>query len=90
MTADDLSRSCVSRYEALRGGALGAPVAPELRGGLAILLRRGLWAWVRAVSAEPGSRRTPHASGEPAPVARSHDLIHLFADLALGLPRRTP
>jgi len=81
MIAMGPSGSCVERYEALRGGALGDPVAPELRGGLAVLLRRGMWAWMRAVSAEPDSQR-PQVSEDIARLNHPHDLVHLLADLA--------
>lgn len=84
MTADDLARSFVSRYEALRGGALGAPVAPDLRAGLAVLLRRGIWAWVRAVSVESGPQRASHPCGGPAEMDSPREFVHLLADLALG------
>lgn len=77
---DEMARSCVCRYEALRGGALGQPVVPELRGGLAVLLRRGLWAWMRVVSVEAASRQASHPSGASI---RPGDLVDLLADLTV-------
>ena len=82
VTVDDGSRSCVSRYEALRGGALGQPVAPEHRGGLPVLLRRGMWAWLRAMASESGPKRRPIAGALLAGPAPS-DLVHLLADITL-------
>lgn len=38
-----------AKYEVLRMAALGQPLPLEARSGLALLLRRGLWGWVRAL-----------------------------------------
>jgi len=78
----DLSASGVSRYEALRGGALGEPVAPDLRGGLTVLLRRGMWAWLRVVSAEPRCAVAPRQSDHADHRRDDRALVHLLADLA--------
>lgn len=80
MTTPDITRSRVSGYEALRGGALGEPVAPELRSGLAVLLRRGLWAWFGAVSAE--YVELPRRPSDIAQPRNAGVLVHLLADLA--------
>jgi hypothetical protein len=88
MTADEFSGTLVFRYEALRGGGFGQPLAPELRAGLAVLLRCGMWAWVRAVSAEPDPQRVPNPCGGPARMA-PREFINLLADLALGHLGRT-
>lgn len=75
----------VDRYEALRRGALGAPLAPSAREGLAVLLGRGMWAWARAVRGEPCARP---ARGAPVATtlgdAPSHRLAGLLAELALA------
>lgn len=75
----------VDRYEALRRGALGAPLAPAARVGLTVLLCRGMWAWARAVADPP---RTPAAQDVPVSrglaVASPHRLAGLLAELALA------
>lgn len=75
----------VDRYEALRCGALGVPLAPAAREGLAVLLGRGMWAWARAVVDPPCARAVqglPAATGvAPTP---SHRLADLLAELALA------
>jgi hypothetical protein len=43
-------RDVDARYEMLRGGALGLPIAPEARAGLAVLWHRGVAAWLAVVS----------------------------------------
>lgn len=88
VVSGDCPGSCVARYEALRGGALGQPVAPEHRSGLVVLLRRGMWTWARAVVGKPELMRAagPYAPGAgPEPRA----LIHLLADLILAPAWRT-
>lgn len=84
VTGDDVSPSCVFRYEVLRSGALGQPVAPEHRSGLVVLLRRGLWTWFRAVTYDPDTRRRP---GVPQAGFAPGELVHLLADLTHISPR---
>jgi hypothetical protein len=43
----------ISRYEKLRSGALGQPVELGARGGLGLLLSRGLWKWAQLIAPEP-------------------------------------
>ena len=75
----------VNRYEALRVGALGAPLAPAARVGLAVLLGRGMWAWARAAADPPpcnqAARGVTAASVAATP---SHRLAGLLAELALA------
>lgn len=81
------TRVIVDRYEALRRGALGAPLAPAARAGLAVLLCRGMWAWARAVANPPCARAAEAAHSLPAagvaPAPRHH-LAGLLAELALA------
>lgn len=83
MEAASGSQSHVVCYEALRGGALGRPVAPEQRRGLVVLLHRGLWAWARSLSRAPGPVR-PLALGKPLAGPAPQVLVHLLADLTLA------
>ena len=82
MAVDDTFPSIVVRYETLRDGALGQPIAPEHRNGLVVLLRRGMWAWVRAISDEGRQRQSPsRCTRTPGPARRT--LVHLLADLTV-------
>jgi hypothetical protein len=81
--------SLVSRYEALRGGALGQPIGPDARAGLTVLLRSGVWAWARAMTTESSPMRTPPRSTDPVPHVRPGDLVRLLADMTLASVRRT-
>jgi hypothetical protein len=81
------------RYEILRAAALGTALPPEARSGLAILLQRGMWAWVRAILQAPcqcSSAAAPRAAG--LPVAREaserRTVIHLLAAMVMAIPER--
>lgn len=76
-----------SRYEALRAGGLGLPVAPMQRAGLTVLLRCGLWAWVRSMSVDAGPARL--IAGPVAERTAAVRMLHLFADLTLAPTGRT-
>lgn len=78
----------MSRYEALRGGALGQPIVPDARAGLTVLLRSGMWAWARASAMERSPMRTASRDAESGPVEGPRDLVWLLADLTLALFRR--
>ena len=74
------------QYEALRGAAVGERLPLEARSGLALLLRRGMWAWARAVAAP---NATPQPT--PSPLARStatndeqRAVVRLFAAMAMN------
>lgn len=76
------------RYEALRSDALGVAPGAESANGLALFLRRGVWAWARLVAAagvrklEPG----PIPVALPLPHAQRADLARLLAGMALAHP----
>lgn len=70
------------RYERLRGVALGLAVAPADRLGLTLLLRRGLWAWARAVT--PAPVEPPRPAGPLVPPDRRAHLARLLAGMALA------
>ena len=79
-----------AQYETLRSAALGAPLLPEARHGLLLLLRRGMWAWTQAVAtaavAPPPTRVT--APGSPSP-QEFRGVIHVFAAMALSSLHRS-
>jgi hypothetical protein len=87
------SRTTVEQYELLRASALGTALPPEARGGLTILLHRGMWAWVRAILL--GAPRPPSASAVPVlglPIAdktsERRTVVHLLAAMAMAISER--
>ncbi len=71
------------QYETLRAAALGERLPPEARSGLALLLRRGMWAWARA-TATPDL--TPQETRSPLSGSAAHfeqrAVVRLFAAMA--------
>ena len=73
-----------AQYETLRGAALGEPLLPEARCGLALLLRRGMSAWARALNDSNVSReREPVNPGEHPALPEQRAVVQLFAALAM-------
>lgn len=72
------------QYEALRAAVLGAQLPLEARSGLALILRRGMWAWAQAAAAATPTPRPPRSS---LPCSTAGDeqraVVHLFAALAM-------
>jgi hypothetical protein len=80
MAASEIS----DRYETLRGAVLGAGLPLEVRSGLALFLRRGMWGWAQAVAIPSTARRptcSPVATG--AAQGEQRTVIHLLAALAV-------
>ena len=75
--------SVTERYETLRTAVLGEGLPFEARNGLALFLRRGMWAWARA-AATPSPPPQPPRS--PCTKTTDHDeqraVVHLFAAMA--------
>jgi hypothetical protein len=76
----------IEQYETLRATALGDRLPLEARSGLALILRRGMWAWARSVAA---SNATPKLT--PPSLARStatndeqRAVVRLFAAMAMN------
>lgn len=80
----------MSCYEKLRAGALGQPVEPGARGGLALLLSRGMWKWAQVIASEPPKHDAVRLAGGAVPIERSPDLIRLLAEMTLASIRRAP
>jgi hypothetical protein len=78
-----------ARYECLRQAALGAPLPPDARQGLLLLLRRGLWAWARALTVLPIAPAMPHRAAPASPCAEHAVIIHILAAMALAPPERS-
>jgi hypothetical protein len=81
--------SLITKYESLRGAALGAALPPEARSGLALFLRRGMWSWTRALATANASRQaiSPASSESTAPHERKA-VIQLFAAMAMNSDKR--
>lgn len=81
-----------AQYEMLRMAALGEPLPPQARGGLALFLRRGMWGWARTLAAPSAPQEIPHASSAgPTVSGERQAVIHLFAQMAMNThERRAP
>jgi hypothetical protein len=83
------------RYEILRAAALGTALAVEARSGLTILLHRGTWAWVRAISQASFQAPCVAVPAVGLPIANEtsekRTVIHLLAAIVMAEPewRRT-
>jgi hypothetical protein len=81
-----------AQYETLRTAALGEPLPLEARSGLAMLLRRGMWGWARAL----GQIAAPERAGScttPRPTAprQPNVIVQILAAMAMRPnTRRTP
>jgi hypothetical protein len=73
-----------SRYETLRMAALGEPVLPEYRSGLAIFLRRGMWGWGRVRPSEVVPEPRPQRSSPGSTGPDQHGaVVRVFAAMAM-------
>jgi hypothetical protein len=73
------------QYETLRAAAVGDPLPLEARSGLALLLRRGMWAWARA-AAGPNMTPKPARSFLASSTATNDNqraVVRLFAAMAM-------
>jgi hypothetical protein len=78
-----------AQYEALRSAALGEPLAPTARHGLVVFLRRGMWAWARALVAAPAApTRLSRATTTGPEPDHLHGVVRVFATMALSSPDR--
>jgi hypothetical protein len=81
--------SILAQYETLRMAALGEPLPPESRSGLALFLRRGMRAWVRAVAdATNTAQPTCSPSLTSIPSHQRKSVIQIFAAMALNTDYR--
>jgi hypothetical protein len=74
-----------AKYEALRVAALGQALPLEARSGLALLLRRGMWSWARALATAAAAEQ-PSCSTSPRSMApcRHNALIQILAAMAMN------
>lgn len=74
------------QYETLRAAAVGDRLPLEVRSGLALLLRRGMWAWARAAAAAASATPKPTRSFLANSTATNDEqraVVRLFAALAM-------
>lgn len=88
----DASRRCspeasivAAKYEALREAALGQALPLEARSGLALLLRRGMWGWARALAPAAVQEQPPCSSSPKSTAASEHGaVIQILAAMAMN------
>lgn len=78
-----------ARYERLRAAALGAPLPPDARQGLLLFLRRGMWAWARAVTIVPTGRAVSPRSPSSGPIFEQPAIIQILASITLASAERS-
>lgn len=89
MTADGPPVGPIAeRYEALREGALRAAQGGESASGLALFLRRGVWAWARLAAAHGRQKSEPGTNplSSSVPHAERADFARILAGMALAHP----
>ncbi len=89
VTPSPHSSAIVVQYETLRSAMLGAALPPAARGGLIVLLHRGLWGWVRTV-ALGASRHEPiptaaFGSSNPTVPCERRAIIQVLATMAMTI-----
>jgi hypothetical protein len=94
-TGDAVEHAAAGRvteqYETLRTAALGEGLPLEVRSGLALFLRRGMWGWAQAwdlPSTPPQPTRSLFATSTAEDEQRA--VIHLFAAMAMRSTNRRP
>jgi hypothetical protein len=72
--------------------ALGEALPPEVRSGLMLFLRRGMWGWARTLVVGSVRREPiPAQRSSPAEPGARSAIIHVFAAMAMKVNnRRTP
>ena len=87
MTSEQTTPEHASRYETLRNHALQRD-ASVARHGLAVLLRQGMAAWLKAWSKLPlpPPRSAQYESPRPFPMpdGSSAEVVHILAAMTLG------
>ncbi|CAN2532664.1 hypothetical+protein [Methylocapsa aurea] len=72
---------------ALRAAGFGGGLPPEARSGLTLFLRRGMWGWVRALTAAPlasQEQTLPSSAALPFTHDGRSSVVRLLAAIAMG------
>lgn len=73
-----------AKYEALRMAALGQPLPPDARDGLALLLRQGMWGWARALGRVGAQERAGNRATPRSTAPRQHNaVVRILAAMAM-------
>ena len=73
-----------AKYEALRMAALGQPLPPDARSGLALLLREGMWGWARAMGRTAPQERVGNCATPRSTRPRQHNaVVQILAAMAM-------
>jgi len=72
--------------------ALGEALPPTARGGLMLLLRRGMWGWAQTLVSASPIQRPVHASSLTPPARNERTaVVHVLATMAMSThDRRSP
>jgi hypothetical protein len=86
------STEIVEKYEALRTAGFGQALPIEERSGLAILLRRGMWAWAKALNPIAAVQQQTCEPALRSTTPRQHSVaIQIIAAMAMRAnDRRAP
>jgi hypothetical protein len=88
------SSAIVVQYETLRSAMLGEPLPPTARSGLVVLLRRGLWGWVRTATLDTTRQEpipaTVFGPSNPAEPSERRAVIQVLATMAMTINDRRP
>ena len=74
----------VEQYEALRQDVVGKDGCRSVVRGLALIMRKGMAAWMRGIGEEPAPVTAPVASTAQSPDGFERDLIDIVAAMALA------
>ncbi len=84
-TVGKCSEPIVAQYETLRLAGFAGPLPPEARSGLVVFLRRGMWAWARALATASALQQpTRSPSLRSTAPQQQKAVIHVFAAMALN------
>ena len=86
------STEVVAKYEVLRAAGFGQALPLEFRSGLALLLRRGMWAWAKALNSSVAVRQQICGPPLRSMAPRQYSVaIQIIAAMAMRAnPRRAP
>ena len=78
-----------TQYEALRMAALGEALPVQVRSGLIVFLRRGMWGWARTLAAPSDPKERIHALPlSPTMPCEPEAVVHLLAQMAMNTHER--
>jgi hypothetical protein len=79
----------VTHYETLRRAALGEGLPPEARSGLTLFLRRGMWAWARAMATARVPQPPARSPASSWTASEGYEaVIHVFAAMVIHADNR--